>query len=96
MANTNGNFWKMAPFVLTILLLIGGWLVTWGQTSATIDTLTKEVDKNSVARDTTLQLEPRVANIEDDIDEIKENLKDFKTDVVAAIVKLGDKIDDID
>ena len=76
MANTNNNFWKIAPFVLAILVMAGGWLVTWGQTSSDIDTLKKEVDKNSVARDTTLQLEPRVKNIEEDIKEIKQTIKD--------------------
>ena len=76
MANGNSNFWKIAPIVLTILFLVGGWLVTWGQTSADIDTLKREVEKNSDARDTTIQMVPRVENIEEDIKEIKQDIKD--------------------
>ena len=89
MANGNGNFWRIAPFILTILLLIGGWLVTWGQTSTKIDTIKTDVGKNTESRETTIGLQKDVEYIKEDISEIKEvqQKQDEKLDKILE--KLG-------
>ena len=84
MANGNGNgsLWRIVPLVLTVLLLIGGWLVTWGKTSAKLDSVKTEVVKNTASRDTTIGLSKDVEYIKEDIEEIKEfqKMQDKKLD----------------
>lgn len=89
MANGKNGSWKVyVASGISIAVILGGWLVTWGQTTTKIDTLEVKVEKLMDTRDTTLQLEPRVANIEEDIDEIKENMREgFR----AILKKLDEK-----
>lgn len=77
MANGKNGTWKiMAGVAFSAIVLFGTGLIAWGQITQKVDSMQVQVDKNSDARDTTLQLEPRVQNIEEDVKEIKENMRE--------------------
>lgn len=72
----NGNWKIILGIAFSVVVILGGSLIAWGQITQKVNSIQIQVDKNSIARDTTLQLEPRVKNIEDDISEIKRDMKE--------------------
>ena len=88
MALKNGNLRIYIGTAVTVLVVIGAWLVTWGQVIQKVDTLSAQVELNRSARDTTLQLEPRVANIEEDIKEIQETMKDGFKEIMRELKEM--------
>lgn len=91
MANGN-NKWKLTGVVLTLVVLVGGWLVTWGQTVATIDSLERQVAKNEEARDTTLTLQKDVEYIKQKLEEQDHKLEKQDT----KLDKILDKLNELD
>lgn len=89
MANGN-NKWKLTGVVLTLVVLVGGWLVTWGQTVATIDSLERQVAKNEEARDTTLTLQKDVEYIKQKLEEQDHKLEKQDTKLDKILEKLNE------
>jgi len=88
MANGNGK-WKTYLTVFGAFVVIGGWLVTWGQTTSTIDTLKEQVKENKVARDTTIKLDSDVQHIKENQQEIKEAIKEQDKKLDKILEKLN-------
>ncbi len=88
----NGNKWWIGAAVTVGLALIAGSMaygVSKGESSAKIDSLSKEVVKNSASRDTTIGLSKDVEYIKEDIKEIKEVQKTQDAKLDKILEKLG-------
>lgn len=94
----NGSFYKIIALIFSTIVILGTWLVTWGETSEKIENIEKDMQENKDDIKKIPELSVRVDTLEKNIDslrsEVKNEIKESENRVKDEIRELKDDLKD--